>query len=443
MAGPAINYLRPIKDLKWCPGCGHWRVLAALNRGLQRLNLPENRIVIVTDIGCVGLSDRFFNTNGFHGLHGRSVTYATGIKLARPELNVIVLMGDGGCGIGGTHIVNAARRNIGITLIVANNLNYGMTGCQQSVTTPGGGMTETSPWGNIETPLDVCGLGRAGGAGWIGRITASRDNSLELERMIFDAMAHDGFSMLDIWETCPGGYGKRNELGEDGLEGTMMECGFENGRECKYRPEFSREYRKKIMGVCEGEPISRIDLTPICSSELDGAVKIILAGSAGQAVQSASSMFGAGAILSGLFATQRNTYPITRQSGHSIAEIVIGPEKIQYVGIESPDHVLVLSEEGLKEVEGHIRKMDASGFIIYTDRLKGKLPETSASLLPIPGHADMGLEKQSSVMAALARLLMESGIYPVKAFMEGCRTMGGGRYVDKNLAAVKKGLELH
>ena len=442
MGGTARKYLSAVKGLKWCKGCGHWRVLASLARALERLDLPNNKIVIVTDIGCVGLSDRFFNTNAFHGLHGRSVTYATGIKLARPELTIIVLMGDGGCGIGGTHIVNAARRNVGITLIVANNFNYGMTGCQQSVTTPEGGRTATSPCGNIEMPLDVCGLGRAGGAGWVGRITATRENSDELEKMIHDAVAHEGFSMLDIWETCPGGYEKRNELGEAGLERTMMECGFEGGMECKYRPEFSHDYRKRIIGSREGEPISRVDLTPIHSSELDRAVRIVIAGSAGQAIQSASTIFGAGAILSGLHATQRNTYPITRQSGHSIAETVIGPQRIEYAGIGSPDHLLVLSREGLKEVEGEIGKMDAACSIICTEDLKGKLPETGASARSIPGHAKMGLEKQSTVMAALASLLVDIAIYPVEALREGCRRMGAGTYLEENLAAIEKGLEL-
>ena len=95
-------------------------------------------MVIVSDIGCSGLSDQYFATSAFHGLHGRSVTYATGIKLANPELTVIVIMGDGGTGIGGTHLINAARRNIGVTVIVMNNLNFGMTGGQHSTTTPEG-----------------------------------------------------------------------------------------------------------------------------------------------------------------------------------------------------------------------------------------------------------------------------------------------------------------
>jgi len=114
--------------LPFCPGCGHERLLRELDTALVKLQLDPRKTVIVTDIGCIGLSDPYFVTNGFHGLHGRSLTYATGLKLARPELTVIVLMGDGGCGIGGAHLLNAARRNLDLTLIIANNFNYGMTG---------------------------------------------------------------------------------------------------------------------------------------------------------------------------------------------------------------------------------------------------------------------------------------------------------------------------
>ena len=120
----------------FCPGCGHGRIIDALNAALIKLELDPREIVIVTDIGCVGLSDKYFVTNTLHGLHGRSLTYATGVKLANPDLKVIVLIGDGGCGIGGHHLLNAARRNIGVTTLVFNNLNYGMTGGEHSVSTP-------------------------------------------------------------------------------------------------------------------------------------------------------------------------------------------------------------------------------------------------------------------------------------------------------------------
>ena len=115
-------------ELPFCPGCGHHTIVKSLDKALVKLQKDPKEVVIVTDIGCIGLSDIYFKTNAFHGLHGRSVTYGCGLKLARPELTVIVIQGDGGCGIGGAHFLNVARRNIGITLIVANNFNYGMTG---------------------------------------------------------------------------------------------------------------------------------------------------------------------------------------------------------------------------------------------------------------------------------------------------------------------------
>ena len=142
-----LTTYRNARAYGFCPGCSHRLVLDALDRVLVRLQWDPADTVIVTDIGCVGLSDQYFATSGFHGLHGRSLTYATGIKLARPDLHVINLIGDGGCGIGCAHLVSAARRNIGVTTIVFNNLNFGMTGGEQSVTTPTDQKTSTTPWG--------------------------------------------------------------------------------------------------------------------------------------------------------------------------------------------------------------------------------------------------------------------------------------------------------
>ena len=109
----SIESYRNEKPYPFCPGCGHGAVLDKLNAALVELGTDPSQVVIVSDIGCAGLSDQYFATSAFHGLHGRSITYATGIKLARPELTVIVIMGDGGTGIGGTHLINAARRNAG------------------------------------------------------------------------------------------------------------------------------------------------------------------------------------------------------------------------------------------------------------------------------------------------------------------------------------------
>ncbi|MCC6408588.1 MAG: 2-oxoglutarate synthase, partial [Planctomycetes bacterium] len=153
----------------FCPGCGHGPILDHLNAALVKLALDPRQIVLVSDIGCSGLSDQYFATSAFHGLHGRSITYATGIKLARPDLKVIVVMGDGGTGIGGAHLLSAARRNIGVTVLVFNNFNFGMTGGQHSTTTPPGAVTSTTPGGNLERPLDICATVAANGAGFVWR----------------------------------------------------------------------------------------------------------------------------------------------------------------------------------------------------------------------------------------------------------------------------------
>ena len=207
-----------IGPLPFCPGCGHERLVKALDQALFKLQPDPKKVVIVTDIGCIGLADRHFVTHAFHGLHGRSITYACGLKLARPELTVIVLKGDGGCGIGGTHLLNVARRNIGITLIVANNFNYGMTGGQHSVTTPPEGFTATTPLGNIEAAMDLCGAAIAAGASWAYRGTGfDRD----LPDRIADAIRQPGFAMLDIWDMCTAYYLPRNQLRKKDLTGIM------------------------------------------------------------------------------------------------------------------------------------------------------------------------------------------------------------------------------
>ena len=127
------TYLNKSRPLVYCPGCTHENITKALDKTFAKLNFEADKTVIVTDIGCSGLFDTFFNVHALHGIHGRALTYASGLKLANPDLNVIVTMGDGGLGIGGAHVLASCRRNIDITLIILNNFNFGMTGGQYSL----------------------------------------------------------------------------------------------------------------------------------------------------------------------------------------------------------------------------------------------------------------------------------------------------------------------
>ncbi len=196
----------------WCTGCGSGIVLGALTRALGGLGLDKKKVVVVTGIGCWGKADDYLTTNAFHGTHGRALPYATGIKAANPELTVIALMGDGdGVTIGGNHLIHSARRNIGVTAIVVNNHNYGMTGGQYSATTPEGSITSTSKYGNPEKAMDLCELVCAAGANYVARGTAY--HVTQLDSLLKKAISYQGFSFVEVISPCPTHFGRRNKMG--------------------------------------------------------------------------------------------------------------------------------------------------------------------------------------------------------------------------------------
>ncbi len=196
----------------WCSGCGHGVIIKALAQAFDELELPPHRIVIVTGIGCFGRADDYFKTNALHTLHGRAVAYATGVKIGNPELTVVALMGDGdAASIGGNHLIHAARRNMGIVAICANNRNYGMTGGQYSPTTRSGDITVTSRYGFPEDEFDLCELVKAAGAPFVARGTVYHYN--HMVKHIKKALAKGGFGFIEVLEPCPTMYGKFNNLG--------------------------------------------------------------------------------------------------------------------------------------------------------------------------------------------------------------------------------------
>ncbi|MCR4397832.1 MAG: thiamine pyrophosphate-dependent enzyme [Firmicutes bacterium] len=195
----------------WCPGCGNGIVLAAIARALAAAGLSPTEVVVVTGIGCWGKADDYLNVNAFHGTHGRALPIATGIKVNRPELTVLALMGDGDCAtIGGNHLLHAARRNVGVKAIVVNNFNYGMTGGQYSSTTPGGKATSTSPFGNPEEGLDIARVAEAAGANYVARSTVY--HAAQVEAYIREAISAPGFGLVEVASTCPTYFGRLNGM---------------------------------------------------------------------------------------------------------------------------------------------------------------------------------------------------------------------------------------
>lgn len=207
------SYLR-MKQLPtvWCPGCGLGTAMGALVRAIASTGVEKDRVAIVSGIGCSGRMPTYLDFNTLHTTHGRALAFATGLKLAKPELLVLVILGDGdGIAIGGNHFIHACRRNIDIKAVMINNSIYGMTGGQYSPTSPLGGTSTTSRAGNLERPFDVCNLAIAAGAGFVARGTAY--DVVKLQGYVKKALLKKGFSFVEVISQCPTYFGKLNKLG--------------------------------------------------------------------------------------------------------------------------------------------------------------------------------------------------------------------------------------
>lgn len=195
----------------WCPGCSHGILTGAVIRAIDNLKLDQKKICIVSGIGCSSRAPGYMNFYTLHTTHGRALAFATGIKLANPDLKVIVLTGDGDCAaIGGNHFIHAARRNIDITTVVFNNNIYGMTSGQYSPMTPRGAYATTAPYGNIDRSFDLCKLAQSAGATYVARGTVY--HIPQLIKLIEKALQHKGFSFVDAVSICPTYFGRKNKM---------------------------------------------------------------------------------------------------------------------------------------------------------------------------------------------------------------------------------------
>jgi 2-oxoglutarate/2-oxoacid ferredoxin oxidoreductase subunit beta len=200
----------------WCAGCGHGIILQAFLRAVLEIGLNPDKLIVASGIGCSSRSVGYIDFDTLHTAHGRAIPFAIGIKMAKPELTMVVLAGDGDiAAIGGNHLIHAARRNIDITAIVFNNYNYGMTGGQYSPTTCIDDFTTTGPYGQIERPFDLCRLSIAAGATYVARSTTY--HATQLPKLFADGITHHGFSLIEVITGCPTYYGKFNKM-EDGIK---------------------------------------------------------------------------------------------------------------------------------------------------------------------------------------------------------------------------------
>ena len=431
-----ISTFRNDSPYPFCPGCGHGSILDRLNEAMVQLDLDPAKVVIVSDIGCSGLSDQYFVTSAFHGLHGRSITYATGIKLANPDLDVVVIMGDGGTGIGGTHLISAARRNIGITVIVMNNLNFGMTGGQHSTTTPEGGITSTTPLGNLEHPLDICATVGVNGAAYVYR-GSSFDH--DLTDRIAAGMRKPGFALLDVWDLCTAYYVRSNKFTRAGMEDSMRSWGMEPGvLYDRDTTEYAAGYREAHKAIA-GTPTMSARPVPVeHASDLDHPMSLVVAGSAGGKIRSASRLVALGAIRSGLWAAQRDDYPVTVKSGHSVSELWLSPDEMPLTAVVRPDVLAIISDDGYGKAGPYLAAMTADDLVLtipdYADL------DTRAEVVVIdPKSAEKRIPKTSMGLVYLAAALTMTDPYPVDALRVAA---AAGSFSEVNLEAVETGIAL-
>jgi pyruvate/2-oxoacid:ferredoxin oxidoreductase beta subunit len=400
---------RFLKDipLPFCKGCGHSRITQTTERVLTRLGAHPLDVILVTDIGCHGIIDKCFQTHTVHGLHGRSIALAAGITagLSDPAKKVIVFIGDGGATIGIQHLIDCAHHNLDMTVVVHNNMLYGMTGGQPSEFTPPGFKTPAHQDRLESDPVDICALATAAGAAFVTRVDGTRDFSDELSR----AFSKRGFSLVEVMELCPG-YGTRSNPGVK-LATLIEEAGLAPKTYVDREDVviFKPKVRRKVASL--------IDRTAAVKTRhrarVDSPMHIVVSGSAGEGVQFAAELFCLAAIASGLQVTKKGSYPVTVGTGFSSAELIISPNEILYTGSPVADLLIITSEDGLHYAAAAAERM-ASGTILIDRSLEA--PSSGAEIVPIDARSKAG--GKNAAIYSLLLFLRDHRPFPVAAMLE-------------------------
>jgi 2-oxoglutarate ferredoxin oxidoreductase subunit beta len=434
------TYLRPERlPTIWCQGCGNGIVIGALIRALAGSGVRREDVVVVSGIGCSGRASGYLNLPGFQPTHGRALPFATGVKIANPSLTVIAIMGDGDClSIGGNHFLHAARRNLDITALVLNNSNYGMTGGQYAPTTPKGGLTTTTPYGNAERAVDISALAQVAGATYVARSTSY--HALELSGYIKRALLHRGFSVVEALCHCPTQYGKMNRLGSpvnmlklqrdlavSQARAASMPAGELAGRiitgemvkpEGQGEEDYTTAYARVIERAME--KAMPVEETQECiPSPSGGYWEFRLSGSGGQGLVLAGLILAeAAGVHEGRHVVQARSYGPEARGGASRSEVIISGDPIDLPEVTAPDLVLAMTQEAFDRYQ---EGMKAGATLIVDPRF---VRDTSrvrpgVRLMEVPltgiaegeaGHAIAASIVALGVVAGLTRAVSEGAL---------------------------------
>ena len=463
-----------------CPGCGHGIVLKAILRAIHRLGLRREEVVFVSGIGCSSRIVGYVDFCTLHTTHGRPLTFATGLKLARPALHVIVITGDGdGLAIGGNHLIHAARRNVDLTCLLLNNAIYGMTGGQGAPTTPEGARSSITPGGAIEPAFDACRLALGAGASFVARgLTAQ---PLQLDDLIVQAMEHKGFSFLEVLSDCPEFFGRYNDLGRgpemlqaqrshvEWIGAALAEKTYVPGlgsdtpshgaapafnagvlhREA--RPDLGAQLAQRATAAPTArawhpEPAATLPgaVTGTVSNGIvaAGPMRIRLAGAGGQGIVLAGLLLAEAAVAAGRNATHAQAYGPESRGGASKAEVIISDGEIEFPCADRVDALVALTREAY---DRYVSLLEPGGTLVV-DRDQVPVESTNGfacHALPIAATAQQALgTTMGANLVALGAIVGLTAAVPVEAVERAVAARRPGGSAERALTAFRAGLAL-
>ncbi|MGD2143994.1 MAG: thiamine pyrophosphate-dependent enzyme [Anaerolineae bacterium] len=438
----------------WCPGCGLGTVLSCFASALMRSGLELDKVAIVSGIGCTGRVAGYLRLDGFHTTHGRALPFATGLKLANDGLKVIVFSGDGDLiAIGGNHFIHAARRNMDITVICANNFIYGMTGGQVGPTTPTGARASTSPWGNLEHPFNVPNLAAAAGATYVARWTAL--HARRMEKSMHRALLKPGFTLVEAITPCPTAFGRANReaYGRDMMafyhENAVVRQGahpedidIELGGEIVcgefvdiQRPSFQDRVRTlhREKGHAEQRPWAELDIedriapeeairyrTPVEMGEVVGGeerVEVRFGGFGGQGIILSGKIIGrAQAIYEDRQVCLTRSYGPEARGGACSSALVISDGPILYPHITRPRLMVAMSQAAYTKYHEGLAE---DGLLLVDADLVDLDPDAEQKVIAVPAthiaEEELGMRIVANIvmlgaLAALTDVLSEEAV---------------------------------
>lgn len=433
-----LDYLRTDQlPHTMCPGCGGGTVLNTFARAIDEMGIDRDDLLLVSGIGCSAwIPSPNFEADTLHTTHGRAVAYATGAKVGNPDQETIVISGDGDlAGIGGNHLIHAARRNVDITVILVNNFTYGMTGGQVAPTTPHDANTTTSPFGNPEDAMDIAGVASEAGASFVARQVTSRPEALV--RDIQRAIEVEGFSLLEVVSQCPTVYGRRNEMATapemlDWMESQIESGDLEIGTVAEQgRPEFVASLEEVTeRAVADHRPVERTG--PVWEGD-DWMLRI--AGEGGQGVVTAGSVLGDAAAINGRNVFKTDEYGSRARGGLANADVIISDSDIYEAKIPAgeADLLVALTDQA---VEAHETVLAPNGTLI-TDSIVsvGSRDDVAVPFTTLAEEAGSG---RALNMVVVGYLVEAAGLAEPETVRSSIETELD-RMLETNLAAYERG----